>query len=85
MTNHIHTIVVPQSETALSEAFRDTHSIYDQLEAIRMATTRDFPLGEDSFVLQLEARLGRPLRPQKRGPKVETREADRLGQLKFSE
>ena len=33
----------------------------DQLEAIRTATTRDFPLGEDSFVLELEARLGRPL------------------------
>ena len=57
----------------------------DQLEAIRTATTRDFPLGEDSFVLELEARLGRPLRPQKRGPKVETREADKQGELTFLE
>ena len=177
MTNHIHTIVVPQSESALAETFRDTHSVYghwfnrkyglsghlwqgryyscvldsahlwaaaryvernpvragmveraenypwssarahvngqldplldpglpiiesignwadwlaaedlpDQLEAIRTATTRDFPLGEDSFVLELEARLGRPLRPQKRGPKVETREADEQGELTFLE
>jgi putative transposase len=30
MTNHIHTIAVPQSETALSEVFRDTHAIYGQ-------------------------------------------------------
>ena len=28
MTNHIHLIVVPQSATALSEAFRNAHSIY---------------------------------------------------------
>ena len=28
MTNHIHTIVVPQSETALAGTFRDTHSVY---------------------------------------------------------
>jgi putative transposase len=28
MANHIHTIVVPQSETALSETFRDTHATY---------------------------------------------------------
>ena len=28
MTNHIHTIVVPQTETGLSEVFRNTHSVY---------------------------------------------------------
>jgi len=30
MTNHIHGIVVPPSEKALSETFRDTHSVYGQ-------------------------------------------------------
>jgi putative transposase len=33
------------------------------------------------FVLELEARLGRPLRPQKRGPRVERQEADKQGEL----
>ena len=28
MTNHIHTIVVPHSEGALAETFRDVHSTY---------------------------------------------------------
>jgi putative transposase len=28
MTNHIHTIVVPQSATGLSEVFRNAHSVY---------------------------------------------------------
>lgn len=28
MTNHIHTIVVPESEKALAETFRDAHSVY---------------------------------------------------------
>jgi putative transposase len=30
MTNHIHTIVVPESESSLYEAFRNTHSVYGQ-------------------------------------------------------
>jgi putative transposase len=30
MTNHIHTIVVPQSETSLFKAFRNTHAAYGQ-------------------------------------------------------
>jgi putative transposase len=28
MLNHIHAVVVPQSDTALSETFRDTHATY---------------------------------------------------------
>ena len=28
MTNHIHLVVVPQHETALSNALRDTHTVY---------------------------------------------------------
>src|SRR6185295_11718747 len=30
MANHVHVIVVPPSDTALSETLRDTHSIYGQ-------------------------------------------------------
>jgi putative transposase len=30
MTNHIHTIVVPESESSLYETFRNTHSVYSQ-------------------------------------------------------
>jgi putative transposase len=162
MTNHIHTIVVPRSDNALSETFRDTHSEYGrgfnqkygfsghlwqgrffscvlgeshlwravryvernpvragmvkraedyrwssarahvhstpdpmldsglpligavgnwsewlaaedapaELKAIRDATAREQPLGDEDFLLRLEAQFGRPMRPQKRGRRV---------------
>jgi putative transposase len=161
MTNHIHAIVVPESEAGLAKTFRDVHSTYgrwfnrkyglaghlwqgrfyscvldeshlwsavryvernpvragivqraedyrwssaaahvhrspdplldpglplleaigtwaewlaatdlpSELEAIRNATARDFPLGKEEFVGGLEAKLGRRLRPQKKGRK----------------
>jgi len=40
-----------------------------ELEAIRTATAKHLALGSDEFILRLEAELGRPLRPGKRGPK----------------
>jgi len=42
------------------------------LEPIRKATARDLPLADESFVLDLEAKLGRRLRPNKRGRKAKT-------------
>ena len=161
MTNHIHAIVVPESDIDMSAAFRDTHSVYAQwfnrkyglsghlwqgrfyscalgdsqlwtavryvernpvragivaraedyewssarahvygqadellteglpligsvgnwsewlkatdveseLNAIRKSTARDIPFGDANFVERLETAFGRPLRPQKPGPK----------------
>lgn len=179
MTNHIHTIVVPQCATSLSEVFRNAHSVYgrwfnkkyglsghlwqgrfyscvlseshlwaavryvernavragmvsraedyrwssarahvygkpdplldsglpllgavgnwsewlaakdvdSELKAIRTATAKDYPFGEEAFVERLEAELGRPLRPKKVGrkakPKVERETAQ--GSLTFVE
>ena len=39
-------------------------------EHLRRHTQTGRPLGDDSFIDQLERRLQRPLRPQKRGPKA---------------
>jgi putative transposase len=38
-------------------------------EALRRAELTGRPLGSPAFLIRLEKRLGRPLRPQKRGPK----------------
>jgi len=40
-----------------------------ELKAIRLHTRTGRPLGSESFLKELEARLGRPITPQKRGPK----------------
>jgi putative transposase len=40
-----------------------------EIERIRAATNKGWPLGSDSFVRKIESALGRPARPQKRGPK----------------
>ena len=179
MTNHIHTIVVPRSDNALSETFRDTHSQYGhwfnkkygssghlwqgrfyscvlgeshlwravryvernpvragivkraedyrwssarahvhdtpdpmldsglpligavgnwsewlaaedppaELKAFRDATARDQPLGDENFLLRLEAEFGRPMRPQKRGrkTKVEVHEERTQEKLTFTD
>ena len=176
MTNHIHTIVMPESERGLGEVFRNTHSQYghwfnrkyglsghlwqaryyscvlgeshlwsavryvernpvragmvkraedyrwssarahaqgvfdplldpglpiiesvgnwsdwlaandlpEELKAIRTATGRDLPLADESFILNLETKLGRPLRPQKRGPKVRATGDGSQGKLEFA-
>lgn len=39
-------------------------------ERLRQATERGRPFGEPEFVENIEHRLGRPVRPQRRGPKV---------------
>ena len=44
----------------------------DLLERIRAATRTGRPVGSEDFVRGLEAGTRRILRPQKRGPKVET-------------
>ena len=54
------------------------------IKAIRNATAKDLPLGSEDFTLQLEMKLGRTLRPRKRGRKprtsgkVEKQESPRL-------
>jgi putative transposase len=53
---------------ALEDGIRDA----DLLERIRESTRTGRPVGEDDFIAELEARFGRPLRPQKRGPKRKT-------------
>jgi putative transposase len=40
-----------------------------ELEAIRKATARDLPLASEEFITELEFKLGRTLRPKKRGRK----------------
>jgi putative transposase len=40
------------------------------LEAIRLHSRTGRPLGPEAFIEAIEARVGRPLRPQKPGPKV---------------
>lgn len=58
--------------------------IESEINAIRNATAKDIPLGSEEFLLRLEAKLGRPLRPRKPGPKpiasmkTESTEAVRL-------
>jgi hypothetical protein len=47
-----------------------------ELEAIRKATARDFPLGKEEFVGWLEAKLSRRLRPQKAGRKPKGHEGN---------
>jgi putative transposase len=51
------------------------------LERIREATRTGRPAAGPEFVAELERRLGRPLRPQKRGPKVKAAAAG--GQQSF--
>ena len=41
----------------------------NELDAIRRATRTGRPLGDDAFLLDLEQKLERNLRPRKRGPK----------------
>lgn len=41
----------------------------DAIEAVRLHTRTGRPLGSDVFVERIEARVGRELRPKKRGPK----------------
>jgi len=40
-----------------------------EIEKIREATNKGWPLGTERFVRRIEAAFGRPARPQKRGPK----------------
>lgn len=40
-----------------------------ELERIREATNKGWPLGSEAFVKKIETALGRPARPSKRGPK----------------
>ena len=40
------------------------------VERIRAATRAGWPIGSPDFTQEMEARVGRSLRPQKRGPKV---------------
>jgi len=44
------------------------------IDKIREATNKGWPLGSEVFVRRIEAALGRPARPQKRGPKPAGRE-----------
>lgn len=41
----------------------------EKLECLRRATRMGRPCGGPAFVHELEAKLGRPQAPQKRGPK----------------
>lgn len=41
-----------------------------EIEKIREATNKGWPLGSENFVNRIETALGRPARPQKRGPKA---------------
>jgi putative transposase len=56
----------------------------NDIKTIRNATAKDLPLGSEDFIHQLEMKLGRTLRPQKRGRKpgtsgnVEQQESPRL-------
>jgi putative transposase len=176
MTNHIHTIVVPGSDSGLAKTFRDTHSEYGhwfnkkygfsghlwqarfyscvldeahlwaavryvernpvragmvkraedyrwssarahvqstadplldsglpligvvgnwsdwlaaedlpaELMAIRAATASDLPLGSEDFLIRLEAKFGRPMRPRRRGRKTKVALAEENGQGKLT-
>jgi putative transposase len=58
----------------------------EEIERIREATNKGWPLGSESFVKQVESALGRPARPPKRGRKPGNSEesadlADRPGML----
>jgi putative transposase len=44
-------------------------------EKLRRAETIGRPLGNDAFLGKLERKYGRPLKPAKRGPKVEEEES----------
>jgi putative transposase len=50
-------------EEVLTIGFRD----HGQLERLRDALRSGRPVGDDAFVDELEAKLGKPLRPQKTG------------------
>jgi putative transposase len=62
-----------------------SEDIDSELKAIRKATAKDFPFGEGAFVENLEAELGRRLRPNKVGrrpkPKPEPGEETEQGIL----
>ena len=49
-----------------------------EIDKIREATNKGWPLGSESFVRKIERALGRPARPQKRGPKPATAEQSDL-------
>jgi putative transposase len=53
-------------------------------EMIRQRTESGYPCGPDEFVIQLEKKLGRPIRPQKSGRKPKQLECDLTALLKFS-
>jgi REP element-mobilizing transposase RayT len=84
MRNHVHLVMVPQHADEVRSAIREAHRRFtvanwpeylreamDQsmAEKIHAHTRTGRPLGEEAFVSELEARLERRLRPQKRGPK----------------
>ena len=51
---------------------------------IRQRTESGYPCGSNDFVIQLEQKLGRPIRPQKSGRKSKEPKHDSLPVLKFS-
>jgi REP-associated tyrosine transposase len=53
-------------------------------EMIRQRTESGYPCGPDEFVIQLEQKLGRSIRPQKSGRKPKQLECDSTALLKFS-
>jgi hypothetical protein len=53
-------------------------------ETIRRCTESGYPCGSDEFVIQLEQKLGRPIRPQKTGRKPKEPEHVSTALLKFS-
>ncbi len=59
---------VPDLKAALAQAVPEAVAV-----ALRRAVGAGRPLGDAGFLDALEARLGRPLRPRKRGPKPRSR------------
>ena len=57
MTNHIHLVMVPHQQDSLNKGLRNK-------------TRTGRPWGSEAFIEQMEARLGRPLKPQKAGRPV---------------
>jgi putative transposase len=55
-----------------------------ELMAIRAATASDLPLGSEDFLIRLEAKFGRPMRPRRRGRKTKVVLAEENGQGKLT-
>lgn len=49
-----------------------------EIERIREATNKGWPLGREGFIRKIEEALQRPARPQKRGPKAADRHRQRI-------